>query len=146
MSADPAAGVSWASSPAVRAVMVANRSRDSGLEMVVRSRVHALGLRYRVHHRPLADLRRTADLAFTSRRVAVLLDGCFWHGCPEHHRPARSNAAFWAAKIQRNVERDRDTNLRWREEGWTVLRYWEHQDPDEIAADIVAHVHPEPPR
>ena len=140
------AAASWASSPAARAVMVANRGRDTSLEMAVRSRVHARGLRYRVDHRPLGQLRRTADLLFTRRRVAVLLDGCFWHGCPEHHRAPRSNAAFWASKIERNIERDRDTDHQWRQAGWTVLRYWEHQDPDDIADDIAAHVRSAAPR
>src|SRR6185312_14838678 len=76
---------SWASSEGVRASMQSNKGKDTKPEVALRSAVHALGLRYRVSTRPLKDLRRTADLVFTKARVAVFLDGCFWHGCPQHH-------------------------------------------------------------
>jgi DNA mismatch endonuclease, patch repair protein len=101
--------------------------------------VHARGLRYRVSTRPLKGLRRTADLVFQRARVAVFLDGCFWHGCPEHHTVARTNAGFWADKVARNRERDRDTDRRLLDAGWISLRFWEHVDIDE-AADRVEHV------
>ncbi len=82
--------------------MRGNRSRDTAPELVVRRLVHAMGLRYRVHTRPLPGLRRTADLVFTRQRVAVFIDGCFWHGCPEHHRQPGANSAYWSEKVARN--------------------------------------------
>ncbi|MFY7070452.1 very short patch repair endonuclease [Nocardiopsis changdeensis] len=124
----------------VRKSMRANRGRDTGPELAVRRLVHAAGLRYRVSARPLPALRRTADLVFTRRRVAVFVDGCFWHGCPEHHTTARTNAAYWAEKVRANRERDADTDRRLGEAGWTVLRFWEHEEPAAVAERIVAAV------
>jgi DNA mismatch endonuclease, patch repair protein len=131
---------SWASSPAVRAVMKANRGRDTRPELALRSAAHALGLRYRVSTRPLPKLRRTADLVFSRPKVAVFLDGCFWHGCPEHCRPATQNAGFWATKISANRERDQDTDRQLAESGWMTLRVWEHEDPEQAARKIAAAV------
>jgi DNA mismatch endonuclease (patch repair protein) len=108
--------------------MRANRSRDTKPEVALRSAVHALGLRYRVSARPIKGLRRTADLVFTRAKVAVFLDGCFWHGCPEHHTVALTNAQFWADKVESNRARDRDTERRLSEAGWTTVRVWEHED------------------
>lgn len=119
--------------------MQANKGRDTGPELAVRRSVHRLGLRYRVSVRPLPELRRTADLVFTRQRVAVFVDGCFWHGCPEHHTVAKRNGEFWAAKVAGNVARDRDTDEQLAEAGWTVLRFWEHEPP-EVVAEAVAKV------
>lgn len=124
----------------VRKSMRANRGRDTGPELAVRRLVHAAGLRYRVSARPLPDLRRTADLVFTRRRIAVFVDGCFWHGCPEHHTRARTNADYWAEKVRANRERDADTDRRLVRAGWTVLRIWEHEGADAAAQRIVAAV------
>ncbi len=124
----------------VRKSMRANRGRDTGPELAVRRLVHAAGLRYRVSARPLPDLRRTADLVFTRRRIAVFIDGCFWHGCPEHHTRARTNADYWAEKVRANRERDADTDRRLVRAGWTVLRIWEHEGADAAAQRIVAAV------
>ncbi len=129
-----------ASSPAVTASMRSNRGRDTRPELALRSAVHALGLRYRVGARPLPDLRRTADLVFRPVRIAVFLDGCFWHGCPEHHTVARAHASYWADKVRRNVDRDRDTDHRLVEAGWCVIRVWEHDDPHDAARHIAAAV------
>lgn len=118
---------SWASSPATRATMQANRSRDTTPELAVRRLLHASGLRYRVAARVEPDIRRTADVAFTRQRIAVLIDGCFWHGCPEHWHEPKTNVDYWRAKIERNVARDRDTDMRLAERGWRVLRFWEHE-------------------
>lgn len=74
-------------------------TRSAASRLALRSAVHALGLRYRVNYRPVPGLRRTADLTFTRAKVAVFLDGCFWHGCPEHMRPAKVNESFWSTKI-----------------------------------------------
>ncbi|GEL24785.1 hypothetical protein PSU4_37390 [Pseudonocardia sulfidoxydans NBRC 16205] len=118
--------------------MRSNKGRDTRPELALRSAVHALGLRYRVGARPLPRLRRTADLVFTRARVAVFLDGCFWHGCPEHHTVAVTNSGFWAEKVATNRRRDRDTDERLREAGWVVLRVWEHEDPVEAARRVEA--------
>ncbi|MEU4397822.1 very short patch repair endonuclease [Micromonospora orduensis] len=127
---------SWASSPAVRSVMRGNRSRDTRPELALRSAVHARGLRYRVGARPIPELRRTADLVFAGPKVAVFLDGCFWHGCPQHYRPSTRNGEFWLDKVSENRERDKATDLVLREAGWNVVRVWEHEDPKEAAQRV----------
>lgn len=131
---------SWASSPGVRASMRSNKGRDTQPELALRSAAHALGLRYRVSVRPLRELRRTADLVFTKVRVAVFLDGCFWHGCPDHHTVAATNASFWAEKVESTRSRDRDTDRSLADAGWTSIRVWEHEDPVEAAQRIHAVV------
>ncbi|MEW1831201.1 very short patch repair endonuclease [Streptomyces sp. NPDC088196] len=133
-------GDSWASSSRTRASMQGNRSRDTRPELALRRAVHRLGLRYRVASRPLPELRRTADLVFTRVRVAVFLDGCFWHGCPAHHTISKSNSGYWTAKVARNRTRDQDTNRRLQEAGWVVLRIWEHEDPQAAAQQVMATV------
>lgn len=120
--------------------MLANRSRDTGPELAVRRLVHAMGLRYRVNARPVPTLRRTADLVFTRCRVAVFIDGCYWHGCPEHHTVARRNADFWRTKMERNRARDAATNEALAAAGWTVLRFWEHEPPADVAEAVRAAV------
>ncbi len=127
---------SWASSPEARARMQSNKGRDTKPELALRSAVHALGLRYRVSAKPLGDLRRTADLVFPRARVAVFLDGCFWHGCPEHHTVASANATFWAEKLAGNRARDRDTDGRLAAAGWVSVRIWEHEDPRAAARHV----------
>ena len=131
---------SWASSAANRRSMLGNRSRDTKPERALRSLVHAAGLRYRVAAKPLPGIRRTADLLFRPTRVAVFVDGCYWHGCPEHFVPPKTNPDYWQEKIGRNVQRDRDTDARLVEAGWLVLRFWEHQPVQGCAADVVAAV------
>jgi DNA mismatch endonuclease (patch repair protein) len=127
---------SWASSPAVRTVMRANRSRDTKPELALRSATHRLGLRYRVDTAPLEGLRRRADLVFPKAKVAVFSDGCYWHGCPDHHRPAQRNREFWREKITKNRERDQSTDEALTTAGWFVIRVWEHEDPVEAAKRI----------
>ncbi|MFZ2239219.1 MAG: very short patch repair endonuclease [Gordonia amarae] len=143
------ADTSWASSEGTRASMRANRRRDTKPELAVRKLVHASGLRYRVDYAPLSEHRRlTADLVFTRAKIAVFIDGCFWHGCPEHHTVARTNAEFWAAKVSGNRDRDARVTSLLSEAGWTVLRFWEHEDPVAVAAAVVAAVlerRPAPP-
>ena len=116
--------------------MQSNKGRDTRPELALRSAAHALGLRYRVSVRPLRELRRTADLVFTKARVAVFLDGCFWHGCPDHHTVAATNASFWAEKVESTRSRDRETDRRLADAGWTSIRVWEHDDPAEAAQRI----------
>lgn len=121
--------------------MQGNKSRDTKPELALRRAVHALGLRYRVSMRPLPKVRRTADLVFTKAKVAVFMDGCFWHGCPEHHTKSATNAAYWADKVERNRERDAETDRLLREAGWSVIRVWEHEDPTEAAGRIAQRLH-----
>ncbi|MEU5108900.1 very short patch repair endonuclease [Streptomyces sp. NPDC021354] len=131
---------SWASSEVRRRNMQAIRSRDTKPERLIRRLVHAQGFRYRVAARPLPDLRRTADMVFRPAKVAVFIDGCYWHGCPEHYVAPRTNSGYWSSKVTTNVARDRDTDQRLAEAGWTVLRFWEHESPDACALTIAATV------
>lgn len=127
---------SWATSPAVRASMRANKGKDTRPELRVRRLVHAAGMRYRVNAHPLPGQKFTADLVFSRARIAVFVDGCFWHGCPDHLRPAKINAEFWASKIEENRARDARVDALLHEAGWLSLRAWEHEDPAKVAARI----------
>jgi DNA mismatch endonuclease (patch repair protein) len=133
-------GESWASSERVAKSMRSNRRRDTNPELAVRRLVHAAGLRYRVDARPLPDLNRRADLVFRATQVAVFIDGCFWHGCPEHHTVARTNANYWEDKVRGNRERDAQTDRILTDRGWTVVRIWEHESPVSGAGRVVAAV------
>lgn len=138
-------GESWASTPGSRASMQSNRGRDTAPELAVRRRLHALGLRYRVSIRPIKNVRRTADIVFPRARVAVFIDGCFWHGCAEHYQAPARNAEFWLAKRIRNQQRDAETDRLLEAHGWRPLRIWEHEvraDPDAVAARIAGAVRP----
>ncbi|WP_454119244.1 very short patch repair endonuclease [Microbacterium lacticum] len=130
----------WASSDAARKTMQGNRGRDTKAELAVRRLVHAAGLRYRVNARPEPDLRRTADLLFTRARVAVFIDGCYWHGCPEHFSMPATNLDYWSTKIGRNQARDLETTTVLEARGWLVLRFWEHDPPATVAERIAEQV------
>ena len=127
---------SWASSEGVRRSMQSNKGRDTRPELALRRAVHALGLRYRVSARPVPTVRRTADIVFPRARIAVFLDGCFWHGCPDHHTVAKTNATYWADKVEQNRRRDHETDEILKQAGWHVVRIWEHESPDESAIRI----------
>ena len=129
------------SSAAARNRMKAVHQSGTAAELALREALVALGLSYEVNEQPLPDLRRQADILFRGEKIAVFVDGCFWHGCPIHGTQAKANAKFWADKIARNKERDRDTNQRLAEAGWTVVRIWEHEDPVEAADKIQALFH-----
>lgn len=129
---------SWASSAARRRNMQAIRSRDTKPELLIRRVLHAQGLRYRVAAKPLPDLRRTADIVFRPAKLAIFVDGCYWHGCPDHYVPPKTNTNYWSAKVLRNMTRDRDTNTQLQAAGWTVLRFWEHESADGCALTITA--------
>ncbi|MFC7958609.1 very short patch repair endonuclease [Rhodococcoides kroppenstedtii] len=116
------------------------RRRDTKPELALRRLLHAAGLRYRVDRAPLPGLRRRADVVFTRARVAVYVDGCFWHSCPVHATHPRNNAQWWADKLAANVARDRDTDRRLEEAGWTVVRIWEHEDPAVAAEKVLRAV------
>ncbi|HEU0238941.1 MAG TPA: very short patch repair endonuclease [Micromonosporaceae bacterium] len=132
--------VSWAHSPATRVIMSSNRPRDTKPEIALRSAVHSRGLRYKVAAKPVPGLRRSADLVFAGPRVAVYLDGCFWHGCPDHYRASTRNNEFWTKKVEATRERDRQTTDLLAAAGWTVVRVWEHEDPAEAADRVEAAV------
>jgi DNA mismatch endonuclease (patch repair protein) len=129
-----------ASTPAARALMQRNRRRDSLAEVQLRSALHRLGLRFRVDHPircgPSRPIR--PDVVFTKARLAVFVDGCFWHGCPDHGRPPKANSNYWSAKIALNQDRDRRQASVLAAAGWTVLRVWEHEPADEAAQAIAA--------
>ncbi|MDX3100461.1 very short patch repair endonuclease [Nonomuraea angiospora] len=139
MAEEPLPPESTASSPEVRASMRGNRGKDTEPELALRKLLYQRGLRYRVNAQPLAEIRRKADVVFLADRVAVFVDGCFWHGCPEHYRPSTRNAEFWREKIEGNKARDAETTEQLVAAGWTVIRIWEHEDPA-AAADKVGHV------
>lgn len=110
--------------------------RGTRPEVAVRSAVHRRGLRFRKNRRPERSLRCEADIVFLRERVAVFIDGCFWHGCPLHgHRP-QTNAHYWHAKIGRNVERDARNVEALQQNGWCVVRAWEHEDASNVADRI----------
>lgn len=124
-----------ASSEVVRDRFTAQRRRDTAPEMALRRELHRRGLRYRVDLAPIGG-RRRADIVFTRVRVAVFVDGCFWHRCPFHGTSPRSNQDWWNDKLDRNVARDRDTDLRLQRAGWTVVRIWEHEDTVKAVAAV----------
>ncbi|TXS13046.1 very short patch repair endonuclease [Streptomyces sp. wa22] len=114
--------------------------RDTTPEMAVRKILHAAGYRYRVNERVPQMSRRTIDIAFAKTKVAVFLDGCFWHGCPAHATQPKSNAEWWRQKLERNMARDAETTAHLVTNGWTVLRFWEHEPPAEVAEKVRATV------
>ena len=116
--------------------MQANKGRDTNPELVIRHLLHAGGFRYRVNFRPLPELRRTADIVFTRAKVAVFIDGCFWHGCPSHYQRPVANREYWDAKVVRNRERDAETAFALASAGWKVLRFWEHERPEVVVSTI----------
>ena len=127
------------SSPAARRTMIANTRADTAPEVALRAALHARGLRFRKDYpMKIHGARPTRiDVAFTRARVAVFLDGCFWHACPLHGQTPKSNAEFWATKLEANQKRDRLVSSSLERDGWTVVRAWEHE-PMEDLVDLVA--------
>jgi DNA mismatch endonuclease (patch repair protein) len=118
--------------------MKGNRKKDTGPELALRRELHRRGLRYRVHSVPDPSLGCQADIVVRRARLAIFVDGCFWHGCPEHGVRPRSNADYWAKKIARNIARDGRNDAALRARGWRVVRVWEHERPGDAAAQIMA--------
>ena len=116
--------------------MQSNKGADTKPELIVRSALHAKGHRYHVNYRPLSDKRRSVDIAFPATRLAVFIDGCFWHGCPAHGTMPATNSRYWSAKIARNRERDLETAILLERAGWRSLRLWEHE-PVSVCVDAI---------
>lgn len=114
--------------------------RDTVPELGLRTALWHQGLRYRVDIAPLRGMRRRADVVFTKAKVAVYVDGCFWHRCPQHATAPKANAEWWAEKLDTNVRRDRDTDRVLQEAGWRVIRVWEHEDMAEAANRVATAV------
>ena len=114
-------------SPVTTKRMSNTAGRDNRRERALRSELHARGLRFRLHRALLAGSRRTVDVVLPASRTAVFLDGCFWHGCPEHHTWPKNNADWWRLKINANIARDRDMDTKLMAAGWFVVRVWEHE-------------------
>jgi DNA mismatch endonuclease (patch repair protein) len=120
--------------------MKAQRLRDTAAEVALRSELHRLGLRFRVEQKVLPGLRRRADVVFPRAKVAVLIDGCFWHACPVHATWPKANADWWKNKIEANRKRDADTNEALARAGWYVVRVWEHEPAPSAAGRVAAIV------
>lgn len=125
---------------AVRSRMSRQRARNTAVEVVLRRELHRMGLRFRIHQRPLTGVRREADVIFTRAKVAVFVDGCFWHGCPEHATWPKNNEEFWRTKIEGNRTRDADTDAKLNAAGWLSVRVWEHEQVVDAAARVAATV------
>lgn len=124
------------SSPAARNRMKSVRHSGTKAELALRDALEQFGLTYEIDARPIPDSTRKADILFRNERIAVFVDGCFWHGCPDHGTQAKANAEFWRRKIEANQHRDEDTNRVLQENGWLVIRVWEHEDTANAAIKI----------
>src|SRR5712692_1351959 len=127
------------SSPGRSANMKSNRRVDTKPELALRRALHGLGYRYRKDFRLDLDggVRVRPDIVFTARKVAVFVDGCFWHCCPEHGSQPASNTWYWEPKLRRNVDRDRAADAALDQAGWTVMRFWEHESIESAVAEVV---------
>jgi DNA mismatch endonuclease (patch repair protein) len=114
--------------------------KDTDPEMAVRRLLYAAGLRYRLQRRVPGMARRTIDIAFPGLRIAVFMDGCFWHGCPQHATSPKANASWWRTKLDKNVARDIETTQHLEQAGWVVLRFWEHEAPTVVAERIADEI------
>ena len=130
------------SSPGRSANMRANRRTDTKPELALRRALHKRGYRFRKDYRLDLDGGRRVrpDIVFTARRVAVFVDGCFWHACPEHGSKPRANDWYWTPKLARNVERDRVADQTLASAGWQVVRIWEHESLEQALAAVIAVV------
>ena len=129
--------------PGRSANMRANRRTDTKPEMALRRALHGQGFRYRKDYRlDLEGARVRPDIAFTARRVAVFVDGCFWHACPEHGTKPANNTWYWGPKLARNVERDRAADAALTAAGWRVVRVWEHVPLDDAVAAVITALGP----
>jgi DNA mismatch endonuclease (patch repair protein) len=116
--------------------MVNTPTRDTPAELALRSTLHGMGLRFRVDQAPFSDSRRRPDLVFRRAKVAVFVDGCYWHSCPRHGSVPKTNTEWWQAKLARTCARDKDTDRLFKSRGWITVRVWEHEDPASAATRI----------
>ncbi|CAN5574839.1 very short patch repair endonuclease [soil metagenome] len=124
-------------SASISQVMRGNRKVDTSPEVRLRSALHRAGLRFRKARMIEVDgLRVRPDVVFPRQRVAIFVDGCFWHSCPQHGTWPRTNSAYWIPKLQRNVERDHLVNAALTAGGWSVVRVWEHEVTIEVDATL----------
>jgi DNA mismatch endonuclease (patch repair protein) len=124
-------------SAATTNVMKANPRTDTGPETRVRSLLHRAGFRFRKDYRIATESVRThADIAFPGQKIAVFIDGCFWHACPQHRTKPKHNAWYWTPKLRRNRARDRTVTRRLVSLGWIVMRFWEHVPPTTVAKAV----------
>ncbi|WP_275629624.1 very short patch repair endonuclease [Pseudomonas sp. 273] len=125
------------------AVMKRVRTKDTAPELALRKLLFSVGLRYRIHYKPksVALGRSNIDIAFPRARLAVFVDGCFWHGCPDHGTIPKANGDWWAEKLQSNRARDERVTAVLHAAGWTVLRFWTHQSPESMAAIVMDQLH-----
>jgi len=128
------------SSPGIRAAMQGNRGANTRPEVALRSALHRLGLRFFKNRRPVSGVRHRADVVFPTQQIAVFVDGCFWHRCPEHGKMPQTNSEYWRAKLDRNRERDKRVDYLLTAAGWRVIRVWEHEHPESAAAHVCAAV------
>jgi DNA mismatch endonuclease (patch repair protein) len=117
--------------------MQANRGVDSLIERQLRAAVHRAGLRYSIDSKPVPEFNRRADIVFRTAKVAVYVNGCFWHGCLRHYKPPKTNSDFWVEKIRKNRTRDKNTRDILKKRGWVVLTFWEHQDMEMCAKKTI---------
>lgn len=123
--------------------MQSNRRSNTRPELLIRSALHRRGLRFRKDHPiVLADGKVRPDIVFTRKRIAVFIDGCFWHGCPSHFVPPKTNQDYWVPKIARNIDRDRRRDSQLAFEGWIVARIWEHETLADAVRKIVELAEP----
>jgi DNA mismatch endonuclease, patch repair protein len=129
-------------SAAVTAAMKGNKRADTKPELALRSALHRLGLRFRKDHLLCTSQgsKVKVDIAFTRARVAVFVDGCFWHGCSEHGNTPKANTAYWGPKLRRNRDRDERVNRELREDGWKVVRVWEHASVSAGVGEVIAAI------
>lgn len=127
------------SSDQVSAVMKRVRTKDTVPELALRKLLFSVGLRYRIHYKPksLVLRRSNIDIAFPRAKLAVFIDGCFWHGCPAHGTIPKANGQWWAEKLASNQARDARVSAGLRGEGWTVLRFWTHESPEYMATAVI---------
>lgn len=128
--------ISLETSDGVRRRMSAQKTADTRMEMALRRALFARGLRYRVGYSVPGMSRRSIDIAFPGDRVAIFVDGCFWHRCPMHYVPVKNNSEWWEQKLERNAERDGETTDHLQGLGWSVLRIWEHEPVDQAVAHV----------
>jgi DNA mismatch endonuclease (patch repair protein) len=120
--------------------MQTQKQRDTGCELAIRQHLFRLGIRYRIDCRPVPDIPRKADIVIRRAKVALFIDGCFWHKCPQHWKPPKRHAAWWTDKVETTARRDRETSKMLQQSGWLVIRAWEHESAELVASRVVQAV------